>query len=268
MTISLETAKSYIGQTLYDTEGSKIGKIGTIYLDDTSGEPEWVTVSTGLFGTSETFVPLADASVRDDGLTVPYTKDKIKDAPNVDPNEGHLPEGQEDTLYRHYGIGVSGAAQRSDVGDNVAGYTGTTTGDNAAARSTGTATGDDDAITRSEERVNVGTETVTAGRARLRKYVETETQSVDVPVRTEKVRLESEPITDANRGDAFSGPDISEAEQEVTLTKERPVVTTEAVPVERVRLTKDVEEHTETVQQDVRKERIDLDSDQDIDERR
>jgi uncharacterized protein (TIGR02271 family) len=123
-------------------------------------------------------------------------------------------------------------------------------------------------MTRSEERLNVGKETVPTGKARLRKWVETEQQQVEVPVRKEKVRLESEPITDANQGQAYSGPDISEDEHEVTIREERPVVETEAVPVERVRLATETDEETRTVGGEVRKEKVDLDADENVDRRR
>jgi uncharacterized protein (TIGR02271 family) len=111
-------------------------------------------------------------------------------------------------------------------------------------------------MTRSEERVRTGTEQVQTGKARLRKWVETENVNVTVPVTKEKARLETEPITDANRGDALDGPDLSDEEHEVTLSEERPVVQKETVPVERVRLTKDVEQTEETVSTEQRKERI------------
>jgi uncharacterized protein (TIGR02271 family) len=114
-------------------------------------------------------------------------------------------------------------------------------------------------MTRSEERLDVDTTTERAGKARLRKYVVTEQEQVDVPVRREEVRLEREPITDDNRGAAFDGPAISESEHEVTLHADRPVVNTEAVPVERVRLGKDTVEDRETVGGEVRKERIEAD---------
>ena len=97
----------------------------------------------------------------------------------------------------------------------------------------------DDAMTRSEERLNVGTRSEEVGRARLRKYVVTENVTETVPVSREEVRVEREPITDANLGNAMSGPAISEEEHEVTLHAERAVVEKEAVPVERVRLDKD-----------------------------
>ena len=117
----------------------------------------------------------------------------------------------------------------------------------------------DDAMTRSEERLVAGTRTEEAGRARLRKYVVTEQQQVNVPVSREEVRVEREPITEANRGAALDGPDISEEEHEVTLRAERAVVDTEAVPVERVRLGKETVTDTENVSGEVRKEQIEFD---------
>jgi uncharacterized protein (TIGR02271 family) len=119
-----------------------------------------------------------------------------------------------------------------------------------------TLTGNDDAMTRSEERLTVDTERDHVGTARLRKHVVTEEVQVTVPVRSEEVRLEREPITDENRADAEAGPEISEAEYEVHVYQERPVVGTETVPVERVRLGKQVHTEEQTVSGEVRKERI------------
>jgi uncharacterized protein (TIGR02271 family) len=118
-------------------------------------------------------------------------------------------------------------------------------------------------MTRSEEQVHAGTEKVTAGKARLRKWVETEDVNVTVPVAKEKARLETEPITEANRDSALAGPDISEDEHEVTLTEERPVVAKETVPVERVKLSKDTEQSEAQVSEQVRKERIEAEGDVD-----
>ena len=122
-------------------------------------------------------------------------------------------------------------------------------------------------MTRSEEQLRVGTEKVEAGRARLRKYVVTEQQTVQVPVSHEEVRLEREPITDANRGEALAGGTITEEEHEVVLHAERPVVTTEAVPVERVRLGTETITDQQSVTGEVRKEQVELD-DSTVTERR
>jgi len=119
----------------------------------------------------------------------------------------------------------------------------------------------DDAMTRSEEQLRVGTERVETGRVRLRKYIVTENETVTVPVSREEVRLEREPITDANVGSATSGPEISEEEHEVILTEERPVVEKITTPVERVRLdTETVTEDTE-VSEELRKEQVELETD-------
>jgi uncharacterized protein (TIGR02271 family) len=120
----------------------------------------------------------------------------------------------------------------------------------------------DTAMTRSEEQLRVGTETRETGRARLRKHVVTEQQNVTVPVSREEVTVEREPITDANRGGRRSGPAISEEEHEVTLRAERPVVEKEAVPVERVRLGTETRTEHETVGGEVRKEQIEVDTDE------
>jgi uncharacterized protein (TIGR02271 family) len=121
----------------------------------------------------------------------------------------------------------------------------------------------DDAMTRSEEQLNVGTQTREAGRARLRKYVVTENVTQTVPVSREEVRVEREPITEANRDQALSGPAISDEEHEVVLHEERPVVQKETVPVERVRLDTDTVTEEVTVSEEVRKEQIETDIDTD-----
>ncbi|MFD1210663.1 DUF2382 domain-containing protein [Arthrobacter sp. GCM10027362] len=241
-----------------DPDGRKIGTLGELYLDDATEEPNWATVRTGLFGMSETFVPLDAATLDGDDIRVPYTKDQVKDAPRVEP-DGHLDEDEEDRLYRHYGLaGAAGYAGTADYGE-AAGYAGTegyeeTTGTYAGTNRTGTGT--DDAMTRSEEQLRVGKETRETGRARLRKYVVTENVTRTVPVQREEVRVEREPITDANRDAALSGPDLSEEEHEVVLHEERPVVEKETVPVERVRLDTDTVTDRETVSEEVRQERI------------
>lgn len=301
--ISRDSVRTLIGGTAYTDDGDKIGSIGQVYLDNASGEPAWVTVKTGLFGSHESFVPLDEAELTEDGVRVPYDKDRVKGAPTIE-TDRELAEDEEDRLYAYYGLGgttpgtiagTTGDTTGYDAATDSAGYdttsgeptryagydAGTAPGSNPTLttsdatdtglrdtdeRYSGTGTvgtseaqsrmGSDDAMTRSEERVRAGTEAQEAGRARLRKYVTTEQQQVTVPVSREEVRVEREPITDENRDAALSGPDLSEEEHEVVLTEERPVVQTEAVPVERVRLAKDQVQDEETVDVDVRKEQI------------
>jgi uncharacterized protein (TIGR02271 family) len=260
--ITQEHVRDLMGATLVDSSGTKVGKVGQIFLDDQTGQPEWATVNTGMFGSSESFVPLAEAQPADGELRVPYAKDQIKDAPTVDVDGGHLDQSEEAQLYSHYGLDYSESRSDSGLPEGTSGYAASGTQRGEGHDTSGPNT--DDAMTRSEERVRAGTEQVTAGKARLRKWVETEEQQISVPVTKEKARLETEPITDANCGDAMSGADITEEEHEITLTEERPVVAKETVPVERVKLTKDAETSEETVSETVRKERIDADGDVDL----
>ena len=104
MGLDVSTIGQYLGETLYTRDGDSIGKIGQIFLDDATRQPEWVTVHTGLFGTKETFVPLADAAPHEGGLAVPFTKDRIKDAPRASLEHGHLSQDEEERLYRFYDV--------------------------------------------------------------------------------------------------------------------------------------------------------------------
>jgi len=237
-----EEARTLAGATAYDQVGQKVGQVATVYQDQATGEPEWLTVKTGLFGMKETFVPLALARTRGQGeVELAADKDIITAAPKIDP-DGELSPDEEQQLYSYYGLGYGApGAQGHDT-------SGPTT---------------DEAMTRSEERMRVGTASEETGRVRLRKYVVTETVTQQVPVSHEEVRLEREPITGSNLGQAMDGPEISEEEHEVTLHAERPVVETEAVPVERVRLAKEQVTGEETVSGQVRKEHIETDTDGD-----
>ncbi|WP_229070257.1 DUF2382 domain-containing protein [Actinoplanes sp. DH11] len=253
------------GADVYGSDGDKIGSVGQVYLDTDTGNPEWVAVKTGLFGTKETFIPLQRASVSDDRITVAYDKATVKDAPRIEP-DGDLSYTEENELYTYYQVTSPGAESGSAVSGGTSHGTtdaGRGTADTGRTRQDGQhragTTAGDDAMTRSEERLVADTRNEQTGKARLRKYVVTEQQQVRVPVEREEVRLEREPITDANRGDAFAGPAITESEHEVTLHADRPVVETEAVPVERVRLGKETVRDEETVSGEVRKEQIEFD---------
>ncbi|WP_104525579.1 DUF2382 domain-containing protein [Blastococcus atacamensis] len=264
--ITEQQISTIIGSTAVGPDG-KLGTVGEVYLDDETGRPEWATVRTGLFGTKEAFVPLAQADLSGSEIRVPYDKNTVKNAPHID-SEGHLSPTEETELYRYYGLqDGAGAVDTTTVDttavdttavDTVAGTTGNehgTVGHDTSGPTT------DSAMTRSEEQLRVGTQRVETGRARLRKYVVSENVTETVPVSREEIRVEREPITDANVGNALDGPAISEEEHEVVLHAERPVVAKEAVPVERVRLDTETVAETVTVDEQVRKEQIELDAD-------
>jgi uncharacterized protein (TIGR02271 family) len=246
---------SWRGQNLVDSNGDKIGKIEEIYLDADSDTPEWALVTTGMFGSKQSFVPIEGATPGDAGIGVPFDKATVKDAPKIDP-DGKLSEQEENDLYRHYGREGAPSERPEGVSrsgrDLATGERGGPGGDVSGANT-------DEAMTRSEEELRVGTSEREAGRVRLKKYVVEDEVTETVPVRREEVRLEREPITDANRGDALDGPAISEEEHEVVLHEEEVVTEKRAVPKERVRLDKDVTTSEETVSETVRQERVDVD---------
>lgn len=311
--------------TVYDQDGSKVGGVAQLYLDDASGEPNWVTVNTGLFGTNETFVPLDQARVNNGEIHVPYTKDFIKDAPNLNAN-AHIDERQEDELYRYYGLngsgnndaartggrdgnadaaaagtagaagGVAGARQDRNVGDDRAQrrHDDANRGQYPDERGEYTREGDQgqyglegsprdnrdanvgnrdvdgrtdvdgNSVVRHEEQVNVSTERVQTGRARLRKRVVTEHETITVPVEREEVEIVREPI---GEGQAHDGASLGEEDVEVTLTEERPVVDKEVVAKERVGLDKNVVQDQERVQTEVAREEVEVVNDGDADGR-
>jgi uncharacterized protein (TIGR02271 family) len=248
MTQTQQDVLSYRGQELRGSDGEKIGTIEEIYLDTDTQQPEWAVVTTGLFGTKQTFVPLNDATTSGDGVTVPYDKATVKDAPNIDP-DGRLSESEEQRLYQHYGRSyTSGDRDFADetgrddtVGHDVSGPT------------------TDDAMTRSEEELRVGTAQREAGRVRLRKVVVDDEVTQTVPVKREEIRVEREPITEGNVDAATTGPEISEEEHEVVLHEEEPVAEKRAVPKERVRLDKDTQVEERQVSDTVRREEIEVD---------
>ena len=126
--IGTDTISRVIGQDVYDESGEKIGSAAEVYLDDETGQPEWATVRTGLFGTKESFVPIRNADLTNDGLRVAVSKEQVKDAPKID-TDGHLSPQEEAELYRYYGMGTGMGAgtetATTGMADTTTGYTDT-----------------------------------------------------------------------------------------------------------------------------------------------
>jgi uncharacterized protein (TIGR02271 family) len=246
MTHTEAAVAEWRGREAVDSDGGKIGSIDEIYMDAETGRPEWLAVKTGMMGSKVSFVPIAEAQEAGEDVRVPYDKQQVKDAPTAEA-DGELSREEEAGLYRHYGLDYpetdsdSRQGEREPVGEDTSGPT------------------TDEAMTRSEEELEVGKTSRESGRARLRKYVVTEQVETTVPVQREEVRLEREPITDANADQATDGPDISEEEHEVTLHEEQVVVDKRTVPKERVRLGKETVTEDQQVSEEVRKEQIETD---------
>src|SRR5882757_1195965 len=126
--ITRDQIPQVVGHPVHDSEGKKIGDAKHMYLDDRTGEPEWVTVRTGFFGNNETFVPTRAARLSQDHLEVPYDKETVKGAPNVDVDSGgHLSVEEERHLYRYYGLNTDGTAAQ-DRTDGASGRRGAEAG--------------------------------------------------------------------------------------------------------------------------------------------
>ncbi|MBD0291382.1 MAG: PRC and DUF2382 domain-containing protein [Thermoleophilia bacterium] len=231
------------GSDVFSSEGEKIGSIEELFVDEQTGEPEWIGLGIGFFGSKRVLVPVQGADVREDGVTVPYSKDQVKETPDIDSDE--ISQETEERLYAHYGLSYS--EERSDSGLPPGGPR----VDASDVADVGT---ESESVTRSEEELRVGKMEREAGRARLRKWVETEPVQMDVDLKRETARVTREPVDEP-----AAGADIGEAEIEVPLRAEEAVVEKQTVAKERIGLEKDVEVERETVSEEVRKERVDVD---------
>ncbi|MBA3332303.1 MAG: PRC and DUF2382 domain-containing protein [Actinobacteria bacterium] len=243
-TITMERLGELRGANVYDSTGDKIGKVVEIFYDEQTNYPEWIGIGTGFFGSKRVLVPVVGARVQESGVTVPYASDHVKDAPDIDSDE--MSQEREKELYSYYGLSYS--ERRSDIGlpqDSISESEGTR----------GKAS-DKRAVTRSEEEFKVGKRQTETGTARLRKWVETEPAQADVELKRETARVRRESIDRP-----VSGAEIREEEIEVPLRAEQAVVEKRTVAKERVGIEKNVETRHETVADEVRKERVEVEMD-------
>lgn len=264
----LKDVDRIVGATAYDDGGDKIGTVDQVYIDDDTREPKFALVNTGLFGLRSSFVPLEGATLEGDDLRVGFSKDRVKDAPNLDP-DGHLEPEQEQELFSYYGYGDDRHSETTTTGRHHDEHTDDRNRDRDVARADRTTDRDagrgttDDAMTRSEEELDIEKSRRETGRVRLRKHVVTDHVTKTVPVQREEVRIEREPITEGNVDDATSGPDLTDDEHEVVLHEEEVDVEKRTVPQERIRLDKDVHTEQREVSEDVAREEIDVVDDDD-----
>jgi uncharacterized protein (TIGR02271 family) len=227
--MTMERINESRGAPVYDQDGEKIGAVEEIFYDRQTNQPEWVGIGTGFFGTKRVLVPLESAELSQDGLRVPYTKDHVKDSPDIDSDE--IGEQTERELYEYYRLSAPTGARGRD----------TTRGS--------------DEVTRSEEELKVGKRAVDAGSVRLHKWVETEPVDVDVELERETARVTRERI------DEPVDAELGEDEIEVPLKAEEAVAQKQVVAKERVGVEKDVETERTTVTDELRKERVEVEGD-------
>jgi len=250
--IDMDRLAAMRGQDVYDSEGNKIGAVDEIFYDNQTQQPEWLGIGTGFLRTKRVLVPVAGATLSEDSLSVRYDKDLVKNSPAVDGDE--IDEASERELYRYYGLQPSERAS-----DSVLPEGGMASGAPTYGGDTGGQVGVEDgeqSLTRSEEELRVGKRQVESGRARLRKWVETEPVQTNVELERETVHVRREAIDQP-----VSGVELGEQTIETTLRAEEPVVEKQVVARERVSLDKDVDVEQRTVSDDVRRERIEMEGD-------
>jgi uncharacterized protein (TIGR02271 family) len=273
-----EVEDRFAGYEVYDQSGEKIGKIDDLFVDQTDS-PEYIGVKLGFLGTRSTLIPWEAVSATDDdgrAITVVTDKDTAKNGPAFDDDREITPEF-EDEVYSYYGLSRSSSSENSgsygsyysdngteagtvgpgmSMGDTETGeFREHATTDEGVNQSRGDDLEDEDElrVQRSEEELAAGTREREAGQLKVRKRVRTDREQIEVPTRHEEVSVERVPV----EGEATEA-EIGEDEVVVPVTEEEVVVGKRAVAKEEVRIRKDVVEDTETVEEDVRREEIEV----------
>ena len=269
----------FAGYEVYDQSGSKIGKVDDLFVNE-SDQPEYIGVKMGFLGTSSTLIPWEAVSSTDDegrAITVATDKDTAKNGPAFDDDREITPEFEQQ-VYSYYGLSRSSGSESSgsygsyysdestDAGTVGPGMSmgDTETGefrehavtDEGVNQSRGDDLEDEDElrVQRTEEELRAGTTEREAGAVQVRKRVRTDREQIEVPTRREEVSVERVPV-DGETSEA----DIGEDEVRVPLTEEEVVVEKRPVAKEEIRVRKDVVEDTEVVEEDVRREEVDVD---------
>ncbi len=269
MTDHTGIAERFEGFEVLDAQGANVGRVHSLWLDTATQEPEFVAVKSGMLGRTH-IVPVAGAQT--DGsnrqLRVPYRRDQIGSAPHID-ETAELSEEEEEQVYRHYGVQRSKAPSPTGLAGGGVGTSGqgqhrhaeTTAGGTMSDRGTGTEERRRERIQLREERPVVQTEQEQAGEVRLGKRVTEREETVEVPVREERVVIERTPVQGEARGGEITGEDQT---IEVPVMRERADVEKETVVAEEVNVRKEATERQEQVQTTLRKEELDVQGDEGV----
>jgi uncharacterized protein (TIGR02271 family) len=250
------------GYEVIDSDGTKLGSVDGVWVDDASDALEFIGVKTGWFLGKTHLIPAEQAQIHDGQIQVPYPQSQIKDAPSFGTDDELSPDDEEQ-IYTYYGLDRSTAPSPTGLGTG-SGTRETDTTDTTATGYTGTMdTTDTDTeqvnVPLSEEQLQVGKREVEAGQARIRKVVRTEPVEEQVELRQEEIDIERVPVSEGTvPDDAFQEQAI-----EVPVLREEPVVQKQAQVTGQVNVNKEVETETRTVGDQVRKEEVEIDRDTD-----
>ena len=260
----------FAGYTVYDQSGSKIGKVDDLFVDE-NDQPEYIGVKMGFLGTSSTLIPMQAVTVDEasQSITVSSDKDTVKNGPTFDDDREITPE-YENQVYSYYGLqAAQGSEERGAYGEYYGEeHPGVAMGDTESGEfrehdpaeegvsEPGGDLDDEDElrVQRTEEELRAGTREREAGAMNVRKRVRTDRERIEVPTRREEVTVDRVPINSET-----TGAEIGDDEVSVPVTEEEVVVEKRPVAKEEVRIRKDVVEDTEVVEEDVRKEEVDVD---------
>jgi uncharacterized protein (TIGR02271 family) len=249
--LNIKELSTMRGKPVYTSDGEKLGEFEEIYHDEATGEPEWIRVKSSgrISGTKYFLIPLQGAEFQDSedpAIRVPYSKDRVQDAPDV---EGEwISEEEERRLYNYYGLQVSERRSETQLPE----------GETEEQHQHPVTPHGEVSVSRHEEELRVGKRDVEYGRVRLRKWVEAEPVTEEVELRRETAVLERQPVNQPASREA-----IGEEEVEMQLHREEPVVSKETVEREQITVHVEEETHQETVHGEVRREHVEVEEDSD-----
>src|SRR5215216_2535293 len=269
----------YAGYTVVDEGGSKIGKVDDLFLDECD-QPEYFGVKMGFLSTSSTLIPADIATINNEQgfIEVSQPKSTVQDGPAFDDDREITPE-YENEVRSYYGLGpIESSGSYGDY-EETKGHSGAGTTDSTTVGS-GMSMGDTETgefrehdlnqeglsqpgsdlededelrVQRSEEELLAGTREREAGSVKVRKRVRTDRERLEVPTRREEVSVERVPVS----GEA-SGAQIGAEEVSVPVVEDEVVVQKKPVAKEEIRIRKDVVHERQIVEEDVRREEVDI----------
>jgi uncharacterized protein (TIGR02271 family) len=250
----------YADYGIYDQHGESIGPLHDLFVDELD-EPEYIGVGTGLPANRSVLVP-AEVVVFDDALhriVVSRPRSVVETGPSLGYDE-EVTRDLERRIRLHYGLGITGDPE---YGSGRGSHLGVVP-EVPPVVSPGPAPGreeDDVTVQRSEEELRVETREHEAGRMRVRKRVRTDRERIEVPKKRVEVTVERVPVDGStpDEGGIAASPEISEEEIVIPIVEEEIVVEKRAVVKEEIHIHKEVVEDVEVVEEDVRKEEVEID---------
>ncbi len=240
----------FAGYTVYDQNYEKIGKVDDLFIDE-ANQPEYIGVRTGLFGTKSTLIPFEVLRVNDRRKLVEVAADRglIQAAPAFDDDQEITPE-LEGRIRRHFGLKEPAAGTDRDTGVGTTAEEVPTT-----PQRSGVSAEDELRVQRAEEELRVGTRKREVGKVRVHKRVRTERERLRVPKRREEITVERVPVEDERSPEV----EIANEEIRVPVIEEEVVVEKRPVAKEEIRIRKEIVEDSEVIEEEVRREEIDID---------